>query len=132
MRYITHRRYKGNTVCGRVNIPAMTEVEEQNGLIYYNGLPVCVARSDVGTSHFCRNDNEDGMERGRLTREITSRLVRHGIGDTNNDKRWRKIWSDELCQKYKRDDFADYWLWNYDFFQAPIEDLQYILALISA
>lgn len=133
MRYITYRRYKGNTVCGYVNIPAMTEVTEQNGLIYYNSLPICVARSEVGTSHFCRNDDGDGMERGKLTHEIIRLLgVRNGRDDKAYQDRWNKVWDDGLCQKYKRKSSADHWLWNYDFFQAPLEDLQYIQKLIHS
>lgn len=132
MKFITHQRYKGNTVCGAVNIPAMTEVVEEGGLIFYNSLPVCTAHSKVGTTHFCRNDDGCGMERGRLTKEIMKQLVRHGREDSDNDSRWDKIWSDELCQKYKRPDFEDYWLWDDSFFQAPIDDLQYILRLIKS
>lgn len=132
MKFITHQRYKGNTICGHINIPAMTEVEEKDGLIIYNFLPVCVARSKVGTSHFCRDDDCRGMERGKLTREIMRRLVRHGREDQQNDEKWNKIWEDDLCKKYKRSDFSDYWLWDYNFYQAPIEDLQYILQLINS
>ena len=52
--------------------------------------------------------------------------------DTENkyQQRWDKVWADKLCQKYKRRDHADHWLWNNDFYSAPIDDLRYIAALI--
>ena len=46
--------------------------------------------------------------------------------------KWEKVWEDKLCQKYKRTEFSDYWLWNHEFYNAPIEDLEYIARLVGA
>lgn len=35
------------------------------------------------------------------------------------------------CLKYKRKDHEDFWLWNHDFYNASIEDLEYIKSLIK-
>ena len=60
------------------------------------------------------------MERGRMTKAIQSIL---GKKDVRHQERWDKVWEDELCQKYKRKEYANYWLWNHEFYNAPIEDL---------
>lgn len=46
--------------------------------------------------------------------------------------RWDKVWENSLCQRYRRPDHEDHWIWSYDFFNAPICDLQQIAALIGA
>lgn len=52
--------------------------------------------------------------------------------DSNYQNRWDKVWDDQLCQKYKRPEHEDFWLWNHDFYNASIEDLKYIANLIGA
>lgn len=41
MKYIAHKRFKKNCICGPVNIPAQTELECINGAILYNNGIVC-------------------------------------------------------------------------------------------
>ena len=36
-----------------------------------------------------------------------------------------------LAQKYRRSEHVNYWLWNDDFYNAPIEDLEYIAELVG-
>ena len=71
------------------------------------------------------------MERGRLTQAIIKCLELKEY-DTTYQERWDKVWADPVCQKYKRSDFADHWLWNYEFYNAPLFDLQYIAKLVGA
>ena len=52
--------------------------------------------------------------------------------DAGYQARWGKIWEDALCQKYKRPDQEEHWIWNHDFYNGPVEDLRYIAALIGA
>ena len=49
-----------------------------------------------------------------------------------HNARWGKIWEDALCQKYKRPDQEEHWIWNFDFYNGPVEDLRHIAALIGA
>ena len=49
-----------------------------------------------------------------------------------HNARWGKIWDDPRCQKYKRPDQEEHWIWNFDFYNGPVEDLRYIAALIGA
>lgn len=120
---IVFQRFKGTCLCGTANIPAGTEAVRKNGIIWVDGYPICYETSENAHRHFARNDDGNGLERGRLTREIQKRLK-------NRKEKWSKVWEDPLCQKYKRQDHPDHWLWNHDFYNAPIEDLQYILHLI--
>lgn len=128
MIYIAHKRFKGNAICGAVNLPYGTEVQSINGVLFANDKPICADHSQNAYDHFARNDDGSGLERGKLTQEIQKRLAKR---DGAYQKRWDKVWDDELCQKYKRPEHDDYWLWNYDFFNAPIEELRYIKALIA-
>lgn len=128
MNYIVHTRFKGNAVCGSVNLPAMTEVQVEGNVVYYDGIPLCALTSDNGKRHFARNDDGNGMERGKLTRSIYNRLAKR---DEQYQARWDKVWADPVCQPYKRADHADYWLWNRAFFDAPIEDLRHIEKLVK-
>lgn len=105
------------------NLAVGTEGRVQDGVIWAEGHPICYETSENAHMHFARNDDGNGMERGRLTREIQRRLK-------NRKEKWAKVWEDPLCQKYKRKDHPDHWLWDHDFYNAPIEDLQYILHLI--
>ena len=41
------------------------------------------------------------------------------------------VWADPLCQKYKRPEHEDFWIWNHDFYDAPVEDLWHIAALVG-
>lgn len=129
IKYICHKRFKGKAICGEVNIPAMTECEELNGIIFYNGYPVCAIASENAHKHFTQNGDGQGMARGRLTQEIQKTLAKR---DKNHQTRWNKIWDDALCQKYKRKEHKDFWVWNHDFYNACIFDLKYIASLIDA
>jgi hypothetical protein len=129
MKFIVHKRFKGKAICGEVNIPAMTEVEElPSKLIVLDGKPLCYSTSQSGHEHFCRNNDDCGLKRGKLTSEIQKKLAHR---DDDYQKRWDKIWDDSLCQKYKRPEHVDHWLWNHDFFNADITDLKYIAKLVG-
>lgn len=123
MEFISVKRFKGACLCGLANIAATTEAVLEDGVIWVEGYPICYETSENAHLHFARNDDGKGLERGRLTREIQRKLKRRNGA-------WGKVWKDTLCRKYKRQDHPDHWLWNHDFYNAPIEDLQYILHLI--
>lgn len=128
MKYITHRRFKGMALCGEVNIPAMTGCELIGGLICCNGKAICFIDSENSHQYFARDDDGNGMLRGKLTRAIQQRLAKN---DNAHQDRWDKVWDDLICNKYRKKDFDDYFLWNHEFFNASIEDLKYIASLIG-
>ena len=130
MKFITHKRLKETVIGGPVNIPATTPVEEMpNGMIVWNGIPVCYSTSQTGHEHFCRDNDGQGLKRGKLTKAIQDTLNKR---DPEYQARWDKVWEDNICQKYKRPEHADHWLWNHDFFNADIFDLKYIAKLVGA
>ncbi len=129
MKYIVHRRFKGNAICGTVNLPAMTKCENIEGVITLDGKPLCAAISENAHQYFACDDDGNGIIRGNLTQRIIKRLSHQ---DDAYQERWDKVVADERCQKYKRKEHADTWLWNHAFFKASIEDLQYIADLIGA
>ena len=156
MNYIVTKRFKGKTICGNVNLAYGTECEEKNNTIYYDGKPLCFATSENAHNYFSRDDDGQGERRGELVREIMGRLklpeVRHKpdpkyplaeyhMTDKESAKRkaaykarneaWGRVWDDPSIRKYKRVEFADYWLFNHDFYNAPVEDLEYILKIVK-
>lgn len=128
MNYILHKRFRQKAICGEVNLPATTECESIDNIIFYQDKPVCVTTSENAHQYFACNDDGQGLFRGKLTQKIQLLLAKK---DNQHDIRWNKIWNDDRCQPYKRSEYSDYWLWNNKFFNAPIDDLTYILTLIG-
>ena len=126
--YITTKRFKGQAMTSELNIPYGTEVQSVIGYLVYDNQPICAARSQNAYDYFARNDDGNGLERGKLIQEIKKVLSKK---DSEYQARWDKVWDDEVCLKYKRVEYSDYWLWNHEFYNAEIEDLQYIAGLLS-
>lgn len=129
MKYVVHRRFKDNTICGSINLPAMTECECEDGLITYNNTAICYATSENAHQFFAVNEDGMGMERGRLTQSIQKALAKR---DGSYQERWDKVWKDSVCEEYRRKDYEDFWLWGHDFFNADIDVLRYIANLVGA
>lgn len=129
MKYITHKRFKGKGITGDVNLPVFTELRTANHYLVYGTDIICADKSENAHLYFARNDDGNGIERGKLTRAIKSRLSKK---DDAYQDRWDRVWEDQLCLKYKRPEFDDFFLWNHEFYNAPIEDLRYIAGLIGA
>ena len=77
MRYVTFRRYvDDNTLCGhRLNLSYGTPVHtiDDSGsdmLLTEQNEAVCMARSQDGCTHFARDDDGRGLERGAYTYAI--------------------------------------------------------------
>lgn len=129
MDYIVTKRARFMSLSGKANLPYGTEVESENGVLMLNGAPLCADHSQNAHDYFSRNDDGRGLERGKLVRAIMKTLAAR---DKQHQERWDRVWEDTICQKYKRAEHADYWLWNHDFFNAPIHDLQHIAELVGA
>lgn len=128
MNYITFKRAKFIGITGEVNIPYGTTVYCEKGYLFTPDTVICTDHSQNAYDRFARNDDGNGLERGKLTQAIRKRLEKR---DINYQLRWNKVWDDALCQKYKRAEYADYWLWNHEFYNAPIEDLRYIAKMVG-
>lgn len=124
MKYITIKRFKQKSMSGEVNIPYGTECDCFNNIIFYNNKPICYITSQNAYDYFANNNDNCGIQRGNLIQLIIAKLSKH---DNNYQKRWNKIWDDIKLRKFKRNDIEDnYWLWNFDFYNATIKDLEYI------
>lgn len=133
MKYITIKRFKRNGMGGQFNIPFSKFLEKRaDNILYYDDKPVCVSRSAAAHEYFARNDDGEGLKRGKLSHAIINRLAQTQFNSVQErNKYWQVVWNDSLAQKYRRPEHADYWLWNDDFFNAPIKDLEYIAALVN-
>ena len=128
-RYIARKRARFNAICGPVNIPYGTVLQRDGDFLLMDGRQICAVTSKNAHDFFSQDDDGKGQERGKLVGEIIRVLDRR---DAARDARWQKVWNDSLCQKYKRPEHEEYWLWNHDFYNAPVEDLQQIAALVGA
>lgn len=129
MKYITIKRTRIACISGDINLPYGTEVDFIDNALYHNNKPICSIRSQNAYDYFARNDDNNGLERGKLTQLIIKTLSNR---DKDHQSRWDKIWADSICNKYKRTDYDDYWLWGHDFYNAEISDLIHIKNLIGA
>lgn len=128
-RYVTRKRARFDGISGPVNIPFGVSAEVRDGFIFYSGQQLCAVTSQNAYDYFSHDDDGQGQKRGSLVTAIRARIEKR---DAGYQQRWDKVWADARSQKYKRPEHEDYWLWNHDFYHAPIEDLQHIANLIGA
>lgn len=134
--YIVHKRYKrrgiyhaGEKSAPPFNLARGTVLICKNNTLYtLDGKPICYIKSEDAHQHFANDKDGQGLKRGDLTQAIQKQLQKK----KHHQDRWDKIWEDRICQKYKRTEHADYWLWSHDFFEAPISDLNHIFCLIKS
>ena len=129
VKYIIKQRMRANGIGGRVNLPYGTAVEAVEGLIIHQGAAVCAVTSRNAHLYFARDDDSQGRERGALTLAITKRLEKR---DKDHQARWDRVWDDPVCQKYRNPEHEDHLIWGHAFFEAPVEDLRHIAALVGA
>ena len=127
--YICNKRARFKGSDGDFNIPYGTEIECQNDILSLNGKRICFNTSQRAYDYFSCNDDGNGLLRGKLVDSIMRTLEKK---DSLHQLRWNKVWGDSSIRKYKRTEREDYWLWNHEFYNAPIEDLRHIADLIGA
>lgn len=127
--YLCRKRARFDGISGQVNIPYGTALICQDGFLMHQNKPLCGITSQNAYDFFSQNDDGMGRERGDLVGRILSRLQKRDYG---YQARWNKVWEDARCQKYKRPEHEDHWIWNFDFYNGPVEDLRHIAGLIGA
>lgn len=127
--YLCRKRARFDGISGQVNIPYGTALICQDGFLMHQNKPLCGITSQNAYDFFSQNDDGMGRERGDLVGRILSRLQKR---DSGHQARWNKVWEDARCQKYKRPEHEDHWIWNFDFYNGPVEDLRHIAGLIGA
>jgi len=80
-----------------------------------------VAKSAAAHEYFACDYDGKGFERGKISHAIIERLEQKNFNSPQErDEFWKKMWKDNLTQKYRRPDHLDFWLWNDDFFISEI------------
>lgn len=127
--YVARKRARFHSFGREVNIPWGTVLKEQGGSLFWKGKLLCGVTSQNAYDYFSRDDDGQGELRGQLVGAILGRLEKRNNGYQD---RWNKVWADAKCQQYRNLKHEDWWVWNYDFYNAPIPDLQYIAMLVGA
>lgn len=130
MEYIVKTRYKKIGMNGKTwNLPygIVCNTTSNGQIITYNGIPVCKSHSQDAYDYFVRNDDHKGNKRADLIKDIKSILETH---DDDYQTRWNRVWDAPELEKFKRPEHKDFWVWNYDFYNADIIDLEHIVKVI--
>lgn len=125
MTYMVTKRFRETVQSGPVNLPYGTICEAKNGRICHDGKFLVRERSRLAHTNFSANDDGMAAERGELTRKIEAATVG---ADAATMKR---IKESKLCQKYRKQEHQDVWLWAHEFFIAPIPILRTIAETIE-
>ena len=125
MKYIVHKRYKRQSLTGKdINLPYGTECHSSgNFIMTEDGDILCYTGSEDANVYFARNDDGNGLERGKLTQAIA-------YDNSKYCEETRMKWTNEEYEclttkwaKFKKKEVPD-WVFNTEFYHADIEDLR--------
>lgn len=80
MGYIVFKRFRGQGIGGRFNLPYGTKVEERGGFLVAGGRIICAVTSENGWEHF-RPDTAEGAWRQELLERLYRYYAKNGTGD---------------------------------------------------
>ena len=127
LNYVSRKRFNKNSLQGNVDIPYGTSLLCINDLLFYNKRPVCYITSQDAFDYFVTDYDNRGILRGQLLEWILLHTSQKYHSKDVYDKIWEMIWSTDSYHKFKMSQFVNRWLWSFDFYNAPIEDLQDIV-----
>ena len=125
MKYICYKRYKGKTLSqSYVNIPYGTEFDAIGNFLCDDGKALMATTSFNCHQHFARNDDNQGLRRGKLMYAIAyaPRNMKHANGQ---NFRFSEDEISMLVKDYQR--FlknTETILFNNDFFNADVPELE--------
>lgn len=119
MQYIVHTEFRGRAICGEILLSAGTKCTEIDGTIYHGFRAICRVNSSNAFKHFARDNDGQGLQRGRLIRQIKDTLANHA-------ERWERVMDDPVCRQFDRNPDGDTFEWNLAFYHAGIPTLRYI------
>ena len=132
MKYICHKRYRKTGASGKeYNIRYGTEFSTVGAFIADGPEAICAVGSEDAHRHFARNDDGMGLQRGQLTYRIAYADRRP---NKNNGFRFTPEEIEMLETEFPhflRDD-VDTILFNHDFFNADVRDLQELIRRLEA
>ena len=122
MKYVACRRFRGKDLNGvSVNIPYGSELNTNGKYICLGHVPVCFEKSQTAHKYFAINEDGKGLERGTLTFLLAFMPRKTKCGFRYTDKERAMLINN--WGKYIRQD-VDMFLFNHEFFCAPVEDLK--------
>lgn len=128
MKYIVYRHFKDLAICGYVDLPIGAEFDSSGEILTLNGEIVTRIFSDNYCSHFSRNNDGKGFERGKLIYAIaySDRKADNGFRFSDHEQEiLRRDWAHYLMP------YDNALLFNNAFYDAPIEVLTKIAQLLG-
>ena len=125
MEYLVVEDHFENTLSlKKIHLKKGAHVElKEDRILYYKGQPLHYITSHMGHKYFVRDDDHQGWVRYKLQKEILRLCAAHSApGDTWGDR----LWQTPQMQVYRRPENEDRWLWNQRFYDAKIEELEWI------
>ena len=125
MRYVAHRRFKCEGLCGKVlNIPYGTKLKaDENGMLQAKtGDTICHVNSERGRMYFAADEDGKGLERGKYTYAIAYSNKHMGPdGGYRFTEKQRSI----IVRHYQRFiEEHEFIIFNSRFFKASIAELK--------
>ena len=121
---IVFRKFNNLAICGEVDIAEGTPLEtSSNFATFKSGEQITRLYSENYIKHFARDDDGNGMERGKLT---------YAIAHAPREGKTGARLTDDECEILRRDwsrylmPYDDTILFNNSFYDASIEDLRLI------
>ena len=138
-KYITGEAFSSHAKC--YYLPNDEFIRLPNGmLIDSQNNFVCMAHSQKARDlNLAGNDDSKGMERYHIMKDIKNFFIRQGEypDDRSEDFSNRiepgivRLWDNKIAMKYNQNaDGSGPWLWNDDFYCAPLSDLKHIYNLL--
>lgn len=126
MKYIVHRRYKKEGLCGKeINLPYGTKViANLDGMLLTKaGDTICHINSECGKMHFAVNEDSKGLERGKYTYAIA---FGRKNGVQTKGFRFTDKQRSTIIRHYQRFIVPehDFIIFNNNFFKASVAELK--------
>ena len=74
-------------------------------MIYYKDKPLCYVTSQNAYDYFSQNDDNQGLKRGKLVKNIIKVLSKQ---DENYQNRWNRLWNSSFALRFKRKEREDF------------------------
>ncbi len=137
MRYIVHRRLRATGLSGPLNLPFGTVCESNGETILLNGKAIMLRGSELAHQYLARDDDGNGIERGKLTQAIQQTLRRKPRATEKQLAERKRLWgivlqNEPKFRHFRMREHADFWCWSDDFFNADIAELREFAGLIGA
>ena len=129
-RYINHTRFNKHN--GKSYPIGSDFLCDEKGHIYNGDGFMCLVSSQKSIDCLVGNDDGNGEKRGELVKAIYD-ILYHPLSEDHKEDQLEALWSDEISLSYAihKDPEDGAWLWNGEYYCAPIEELVHILNLLK-